>query len=79
MISTIDTSHLLSWITLSPLIGVLAIMFTPRDKHDVIKTLAAAFTGIPLVLSAWLYFKFDQSLAGAIGIGTGRCGVHGST
>jgi NADH-quinone oxidoreductase subunit M len=64
MISTIDTSHLLSWITLSPLLGMLAILFTPRDKHDVIKTIAAAFTGIPLILSGWLYFAFDQSLAG---------------
>ncbi|MSR45825.1 MAG: NADH-quinone oxidoreductase subunit M [Planctomycetes bacterium] len=64
MISTIDSSHLLSWITLSPLLGVLAILFTPREKHDVIKTLAAAFTGIPLILAGWLYFKFDQSQAG---------------
>ncbi|MBL8840170.1 MAG: NADH-quinone oxidoreductase subunit M [Planctomycetes bacterium] len=64
MISTIDSTHLLTWITLSPLLGVLAILFTPRDKADVIKTLAAAFTGIPLVLAVWMYVKFDQSLPG---------------
>jgi NADH-quinone oxidoreductase subunit M len=57
MIETIDNTHLLSWITLSPLIGMVAILLTPRAKTDVVKTLAAAFTGIPLVLACWMYFK----------------------
>jgi NADH-quinone oxidoreductase subunit M len=65
MIETIDNTHLLSWITLSPLIGMVAILFTPRAKGDVVKTLAAAFTGIPLVLACWMYFKeFKTGTAG---------------
>ena len=64
MIESIDPSHLLSWLTLSPLLGVLAIFFVPKDKHDVIRTIAAAFTGIPLALAIWMYVKFEQGKAG---------------
>jgi len=65
MTSTYDFTHLLSWITLAPLLGVVAILFTPRSKADVVKTLAAAFTGIPLVLAAYMYFKaFNTSVRG---------------
>jgi NADH-quinone oxidoreductase subunit M len=64
MIESTDPSHLLSWLTLSPLLGMLAILFTPKDKTDVVKTLAAVFTGIPLALSIWMYVKFEQGAAG---------------
>src|SRR5262245_16670552 len=64
MIESIDPSHLLSWLTLSPLLGVLAILFVPKEKHDVIRTIAAAFTGIPLALAVWMYVKFEQGKAG---------------
>jgi NADH-quinone oxidoreductase subunit M len=57
MIELYDQTHLLSWITLAPLIGMAAILFTPRSKPEVVKTLAAAFTGIPLVLSVFMYFR----------------------
>src|SRR5882672_6533883 len=55
-IQTLDSTHVLSWITLSPLLGVLAILFAPKGKGDVVKTLAVAFTGIPLVLAVYMYF-----------------------
>ncbi len=64
MIETTDPSHLLSWLTLSPLLGVLAILFTPNAKHDVLKTIAAVFTGIPLALSIWMYVRFQTGLGG---------------
>ena len=64
MIENLNSPHLLSWIVLAPLLGVLAILFTPKEKHDVVKTLAAAFTGIPLILSIWMYIQFKQGLAG---------------
>jgi len=64
MIESTDPSHLLSWLTLSPLLGVLAILLTPKEKHDVIKTLAATFTGIPLALAIWMYVRFEQGKAG---------------
>jgi NADH-quinone oxidoreductase subunit M len=56
MVDQFDGTHLLSWITLAPLIGVLAILFTPKAKGEVIKTLAAAFTGVSMILSLYMYF-----------------------
>jgi NADH-quinone oxidoreductase subunit M len=64
MIESTDPSHLLSWLTLAPLLGMVAILFTPQEKHDVIKTLAAAFTGIPLALAIWMYVRFEQGKGG---------------
>jgi NADH-quinone oxidoreductase subunit M len=65
MTATYDPTHLLSWITLAPLMGMVAILFTPRAKPEVVKTLAAAFTGIPLVLACFMYFKaFNTSVQG---------------
>ncbi len=57
-------SSLLSLITFAPLFGMLAILCIPKAKADVIKTVAAAATFIPLVLSIALWFSLDAANAG---------------
>ncbi len=56
--------HILSWITFLPLIGMIAILFVPKANTSLIKTIALAATGLPLVLATWLYFGlFDKMSA----------------
>lgn len=59
-----DNMHILSLITFSPLLGVLVLMFMPKNKGQWIKTVAIVTTLIPLVLSAWLYSAFNHQLEG---------------
>ena len=55
---------LLSMITFLPILGMLAILCIPSAKAEVIKTVAAAATFVPLVLSVLLWFAFDSKTAG---------------
>jgi NADH-quinone oxidoreductase subunit M len=64
MIESYDTSHLLSWIVFAPLLGALAILFVPRTQPLVVKTLAAVFTGLPLLVSIAVYALFNREAAG---------------
>jgi len=57
-------SHTLSWITFFPLFGILAILFVPKGKDNLIKIIAAAATFVPLVLALGLIKSFDTSLQG---------------
>ncbi len=59
-----ENPYLLAAITLSPLLGMLAMLFVPRAQGTVIKTLAAVFTGIPLLLSLLMWFQFDRTTSG---------------
>ncbi|SFL88260.1 NADH-quinone oxidoreductase subunit M [Paenibacillus sp. 1_12] len=59
-----DSLHLLSLIAFSPLLGVLILLFVPKDQGFWIKTIAIITTLIPLGLSAWLYAAFNQQVAG---------------
>jgi NADH-quinone oxidoreductase subunit M len=54
--------HILTWILAFPLLGMTAILLAPKASTGLIKNIALAFTGIPLVLATWLYFGiFDKS------------------
>ncbi|WP_028550970.1 complex I subunit 4 family protein [Paenibacillus sp. UNC451MF] len=59
-----DSMHILSLITFSPLLGVLVLLFMPKNQGQWIKTVAIVTTLIPLVLSAWLYSAFNHQLEG---------------
>ncbi|WP_282938766.1 NADH-quinone oxidoreductase subunit M [Paenibacillus sp. RC67] len=59
-----DNTHILSLIAFSPLLGVLVLMFMPKNQGQWIKTVAIVTTLIPLVLSAWLYSAFNHQLEG---------------
>ncbi len=54
-------SSLLTAILMTPLVGALAMMCVPSERRDVIKTMAAVFTGLPLLLSIFLYVQFDRA------------------
>ena len=54
-------NHLLSWIIWLPIIGMVAITFVPRDKSKLIKQIAAAVSGIQLLLAIYLWQIFDAS------------------
>ena len=58
------TNTLLSLLTFVPLLGMIAIFCVPKAKHDVIKTIAAAATLIPFVISIIIYFTYDKSGTG---------------
>jgi NADH-quinone oxidoreductase subunit M len=56
-------SGILSWMIFIPLIGMVLIMLMPKDNHRLIRTLATAATGIPLLLSFFLLAGYDSSTA----------------
>lgn len=60
----LDSWPILSLIAFSPLIGILILMFVPKDKGKWIKWIGICATLIPLILSAWLYIDFDKSKSG---------------
>ncbi|WP_426450469.1 complex I subunit 4 family protein [Paenibacillus sp. S-38] len=59
-----DNLPILSLITFSPLIGVLLLLFIPKNQGQWIKAVAVLATLIPLLLSGWLYYDFNANLEG---------------
>jgi NADH-quinone oxidoreductase subunit M len=57
-------SHVLSWITFFPLLGILAILAVPKEHEKWIKIIAAAATFVPFVLALRLIGAFDYDLQG---------------
>ncbi len=56
--------HILSLITFSPLLGVLLLLFVPRDKAGSIKLIGVLVTLIPLVLAFTMFAGFDSAQEG---------------
>jgi len=56
-------SHVLTWITFLPVIGILLILFLPKDSKNPIRIIAAIFTGLQLALAVWIYMHFDTNTA----------------
>lgn len=55
---------LLSLITFIPIVGsVLILLFTKEEQKGLIRWLAVAAAGAPLLLSVYLYLNFDQASA----------------
>ena len=57
-------SNILTLITFTPLVGVLAILLMPKPGKDVLRTVTAVTTFVPLALASWLWVSFDRSEAG---------------
>ncbi|MBU0743243.1 NADH-quinone oxidoreductase subunit M [bacterium] len=55
---------MLSWMTFFPVIGALSITFVPKDRKEIVKTVAAAAAAVPLILAVQLFMNFDRSIAG---------------
>ncbi len=51
--------EILSLITFFPLIGVILLLFVPKNQHDTIKSFSLIVSFITFLLSVWLYFMFD--------------------
>ncbi|MFZ1955901.1 MAG: NADH-quinone oxidoreductase subunit M, partial [Desulfobacterales bacterium] len=54
----------LTAILLSCVIGLLVILFIPAKRQTAIKWVSAVCSGIPLILSTYLFFAYDKSLGG---------------
>ncbi|RKN78845.1 complex I subunit 4 family protein [Paenibacillus ginsengarvi] len=54
---------ILSTIILSPLLGIIALLFIPKHKGRALKTAAIAGAFIPLILAALLYADFQNDTA----------------
>lgn len=55
---------ILTLIMLVPIIGALAILLVPRDREDVIKTIAAMASFISLLLSVAVFLTYDRVAGG---------------
>jgi NADH-quinone oxidoreductase subunit M len=62
-VSTADFPYL-SALLLSCVIGLLVILFTPRDRIVWIKWISAVFSGMTLVISVYLFVAYDQGRGG---------------
>ncbi len=56
--------RLLDWILWLPMIGVLALLLTPKEMTRGIKYISLFFTFLTFLLTLCLYGQFDTSLAG---------------
>ncbi len=56
-------NHVLSWITFFPIIGMVVVLFLPRERLNLVRWTAAVTSAVPLVLSIWLFANFDRSTA----------------
>jgi len=54
-------TNILSLIIFAPLVGMLAILFTPRREEKIIKTIAACTSAVPLFLIMSLWCQFDRA------------------
>ena len=54
-----DNGWGLSLIVFLPLVGAVAVLFTPKKNEEAIKALSLGFTVVTLVLAALMAFRFD--------------------
>jgi NADH-quinone oxidoreductase subunit M len=57
---------ILSFLLLSPLLGLLVLLFLPKHRGSLLKIAAVITTLIPLALSFWLYADYDKQQSGAV-------------
>ena len=55
---------LLTLITFTPVVGILVLLFLPKERADLIRWVSAAAALVPLVLSIFLFLRFDRGAAG---------------
>jgi NADH-quinone oxidoreductase subunit M len=58
-----DSTHnwILLVITFLPLVGVLAVMFIPKERPGAIRWLSIVLSLVPLALSIWLWFAYKAA------------------
>ncbi|NIS80974.1 MAG: NADH-quinone oxidoreductase subunit M [Anaerolineales bacterium] len=60
----IEPKLILTLVTFSPLLGVLVMLFIPKDRHKVIRWVALLASTITFVLSLFMLVQFNRSTAG---------------
>ncbi|MES1207892.1 MAG: NADH-quinone oxidoreductase subunit M [Pseudomonadota bacterium] len=60
-------SALLSWLIFSPLFGIPLLLFCPRGRDRLLRSVALAATVVPLALSGWMLLTFDPGFSAAHG------------
>lgn len=58
------TFPILTLIMLSPFVGAGVILLIPKDRHEAIKVVAAAFSAVSLVLSFFVFAGFNTARGG---------------
>lgn len=66
------TFPILTTTLLAPLVAALVIVFLPKGKNELCKSVAALGTGIALLLSLIVYFGYDQAAGGLQWVDFGR-------
>ncbi|MBD3258796.1 NADH-quinone oxidoreductase subunit M [candidate division GN15 bacterium] len=56
---------ILSWLIALPLIGMVVVMFMPKDNKWLIRWMATIFSAIPMVLSFWLTWDYFFNYSGS--------------
>ncbi len=59
IVELLSKVHILSIITFLPLLAAAIIIFIPSNRHEIIKTVAAVFSGLSLLLGILVYILFD--------------------
>ena len=54
----------LSWITFLPIIGMILVLFIPKENQNAMKWTAAVATLLQVVLSVMIYFHFNRGTTG---------------
>jgi NADH-quinone oxidoreductase subunit M len=55
---------ILSWITFLPVVGMVIVLMLPKEKKDWLRWTALVVAALQVVLGAFLFMRFDRSLAG---------------
>lgn len=55
---------ILSWITFLPIVGMILVLFLPKQNDSAVKWTAAAFTFLQVVLAVMIYFNFNRGMLG---------------
>jgi NADH-quinone oxidoreductase subunit M len=55
---------LLNWILWTPVIGMIAVLTTPKGQDNLVRWISLGFTAITFALTLVLYSNFDNSIAG---------------
>lgn len=53
--------YVLTLITFLPIVGILFILLAPKGNKNLIRIIAAVFTGLQVVLAIWIYMNFDNT------------------
>lgn len=59
-----ESLPLLSLITFLPLLGMILLLFVPKDRGSMLRGITIVVTVIPLLLAAWIYSDFNTNLEG---------------